>query len=104
MKRIAANSILLPAGLLIAALVWGQGLDFSGRTNQPAGVDISGTWYPQPGQDAGLITASGALWNMAESRSTRPGGCTRWRGTRRGHRGGSTNVWATCRHTLTINP
>ena len=61
MKRIASNSIVLPVVLLIATLVWGQGLDFSGRTNQPAGIDISGTWYPQPGQDAGLITASGAL-------------------------------------------
>lgn len=44
-----------------SALAWGQGLDFSGRTNQPAGLDMAGTWYPQPGQDSGLITASGAL-------------------------------------------
>jgi glyoxylase-like metal-dependent hydrolase (beta-lactamase superfamily II) len=47
--------------LLIAGLGWGQGLDFSGHTNLPAGIDISGTWYPQPFQDSGLITASGAL-------------------------------------------
>ncbi len=47
--------------LLIGALGWGQGLDFSGHTNLPAGIDISGTWYPQPLQDSGLITASGAL-------------------------------------------
>jgi cyclase len=46
---------------LLAALLFAQGLDFSGRTNQPAGMDLSGTWYPQPGQDSGLITASGAL-------------------------------------------
>ena len=46
---------------LISALAWGQGLDFSGHTNLPAGIDISGTWYPQPGQDSGLITASGSL-------------------------------------------
>ena len=37
--------------LLIGALGWGQGLDFSGHTNLPAGIDISGTWYPQPLQD-----------------------------------------------------
>jgi len=47
--------------LLVGALGWGQGLDFSGHTNLPAGIDISGTWYPQPFQDSGLITASGAL-------------------------------------------
>ncbi|HUI76466.1 MAG TPA: hypothetical protein VLY24_01090 [Bryobacteraceae bacterium] len=45
----------------IAALTWGQGLDFSGHTNLPAGIDMSGTWYPQPFQDSGLITAAGAL-------------------------------------------
>jgi cyclase len=47
--------------VLVGAAVWGQGLDFSGHTNLPAGIDISGTWYPQPFQDSGLITASGAL-------------------------------------------
>jgi len=47
--------------LCLSALAWGQGLDFSGHTNLPAGIDMSGTWYPQPGQDSGLITASGAL-------------------------------------------
>src|SRR3984893_8561208 len=47
--------------VLVGAMVWGQGLDFSGRTNQPAGLDLSGTWYPQPLQDSGLITASGSL-------------------------------------------
>jgi cyclase len=45
----------------LTALLVAQGLDFSGRTNQPAGVDISGAWYPQPGQDSNLFTASGAL-------------------------------------------
>ena len=51
------------AGLpvLLATLAFGQGLDFSGRSGLPAGIDIAGTWYPQPFQDAGLITASGAL-------------------------------------------
>ncbi len=48
-------------GALAAALTFGQGLDFSGHTGLPAGVDISGSWYPLPFQDAGLITASGAL-------------------------------------------
>jgi glyoxylase-like metal-dependent hydrolase (beta-lactamase superfamily II) len=47
--------------LFVGALAWGQGLDFSGHTNLPAGMDMSGTWYPQPFQDSGLITASGAL-------------------------------------------
>jgi cyclase len=45
----------------LGAFAWGQGLDLSGRTNQPAGVDTSGTWYPLPGQDSMLITAFGAL-------------------------------------------
>ncbi|MBV9507793.1 MAG: MBL fold metallo-hydrolase [Acidobacteriia bacterium] len=55
MKRISA---LL---LVLAFFAFAQGLDFSGRTGQPSGVDLSGTWYPQPGQDANLFTASGAL-------------------------------------------
>jgi len=46
---------------LLAVLAFAQGLDFSGRTNLPAGIDLSGTWYPQPGQDANLFTASGSL-------------------------------------------
>ena len=36
---------------MVAMVAWGQGLDFSGHTNLPAGIDMSGTWYPQPGQD-----------------------------------------------------
>lgn len=55
MKRFIFGSVLF------GALAWGQGLDFSGHTNLPAGMDISGSWYPQPGQDSGLITASGSL-------------------------------------------
>lgn len=47
--------------LFITALAFAQGLDFSGHTGLPAGVDISGSWYPQPFQDSGLITAAGAL-------------------------------------------
>jgi glyoxylase-like metal-dependent hydrolase (beta-lactamase superfamily II) len=54
-------SIGLVALSVVATLLFAQGLDFSGRTNQPAGVDLSGTWYPQPGQDSNLFTASGAL-------------------------------------------
>jgi hypothetical protein len=53
--------VLLPLALSITTLISAQGLDFSGRTGQPAGVDLSGAWYPQPGQDAGLITAGGSL-------------------------------------------
>jgi glyoxylase-like metal-dependent hydrolase (beta-lactamase superfamily II) len=47
--------------VLACGLAFGQGLDFSGHTGLPAGVDISGSWYPLPFQDSGLITASGAL-------------------------------------------
>jgi len=46
---------------LASVLAFGQGLDFSGHTGLPAGIDISGSWYPLPFQDSGLITASGAL-------------------------------------------
>ena len=49
------------AFVCIAGMVLGQGLDFAGRTGLPAGVDLSGAWYPVPGQDSGLITASGSL-------------------------------------------
>jgi cyclase len=47
--------------VVFTAVALGQGLDLAGRTGLPAGVDLSGAWYPVPGQDAGLITASGAL-------------------------------------------
>ncbi len=50
----------LPA-LSLRGPAFAQGLDFSGHTGQPAGIDISGAWYPLPFQDSGLITASGAL-------------------------------------------
>ena len=53
--------VTLTVFLPVAALLLAQGLDFSGRTNQPAGIDLSGTWYPQPGQDSNLFTASGSL-------------------------------------------
>ena len=36
-------------------------LDFSGPSGLPAGIDISGAWFPNPLQDSGLITASGSL-------------------------------------------
>jgi cyclase len=55
---------LLALSINIAALAQGQpiaALDFSGRTGQPAGIDMSGAWFPLPGQDSGLITAAGAL-------------------------------------------
>ena len=55
------DTMRLVPSFLIAALASGQGLDFSGRSGQPAGIDLSGAWYANPGQDAGLITASGAL-------------------------------------------
>jgi hypothetical protein len=66
MRKTMLKSTLLAliaaaAMVLIATLVFSQGLDFAGRTGLPAGVDISKTWYPQPGQDANLFTASGAL-------------------------------------------
>lgn len=57
-------TIATSAGSLLAlasVFALGQGLDFSGHTGLPAGVDISGSWYPLPFQDSGLITASGAL-------------------------------------------
>ena len=54
-------ALVASLALLWTALLFAQGLDFAGRTGQPAGIDISGTWYPQPGQDSGLFTASGAL-------------------------------------------
>jgi glyoxylase-like metal-dependent hydrolase (beta-lactamase superfamily II) len=57
-KVVFATVIGVP---LLAAWLYAQGLDFSGHTDQPAGIDMSGTWYPQPFQDSGLITASGAL-------------------------------------------
>jgi glyoxylase-like metal-dependent hydrolase (beta-lactamase superfamily II) len=59
LRKIVLLSVLVVP--LLAAWLYAQGLDFSGHTNQPAGIDMSGTWYPQPFQDSGLITASGAL-------------------------------------------
>jgi hypothetical protein len=53
--------LAVPMVALVSALAFAQGLDFAGHTGQPAGIDISGTWYPQPGQDSGLFTATGAL-------------------------------------------
>ena len=41
---LATLAMFLP----VTAMLLAQGLDFSGRTNQPAGIDLSGTWYPQP--------------------------------------------------------
>jgi len=61
MRRTALSAAPILALAPLAALLFSQGLDFSGRTNQPAGVDLSGTWYPQPGQDSNLFTASGSL-------------------------------------------
>jgi glyoxylase-like metal-dependent hydrolase (beta-lactamase superfamily II) len=58
-RKIGFTSLI--AVPLFAAWLYAQGLDFSGHTDQPAGIDMSGTWYPQPFQDSGLITASGAL-------------------------------------------
>jgi glyoxylase-like metal-dependent hydrolase (beta-lactamase superfamily II) len=62
MKRPLIISISAASLLGLASFVaFGQGLDFSGHTGLPAGIDISGSWYPLPFQDSGLITASGAL-------------------------------------------
>lgn len=65
MKMRTYGFILLFAAVLAAAVFAQQqqiaALDFSGRTGQPAGIDISGSWFPNPGQDSGLITASGSL-------------------------------------------
>ena len=63
MKKKHSSIILLTAfSASIPAL--GQqitALDFAGRSGLPAGIDISGAWFPNPLQDSGLITASGAL-------------------------------------------
>ncbi len=59
MKRLTLTAIALLS--LVAALAFAQGLDFSGHTGLPAGIDLSGSWYPLAFQDSGLITASGAL-------------------------------------------
>jgi glyoxylase-like metal-dependent hydrolase (beta-lactamase superfamily II) len=59
MKRLTITAIAVLS--LVAALAFAQGLDFSGHTGLPAGIDLSGSWYPLAFQDAGLITASGAL-------------------------------------------
>ena len=59
MKAKHISQVLVPALMSVAA--FGQGLDFSGRSGLPAGIDISGAYYPLPGQDSGLITASGSL-------------------------------------------
>ena len=74
-RRIEAYAIVSTDGMLANAAgimpeelkfdadqrFFAQGLDFSGHTGQPAGIDISGAWYPLPFQDSGLITASGSL-------------------------------------------
>jgi glyoxylase-like metal-dependent hydrolase (beta-lactamase superfamily II) len=57
-KYVAGSGVTV---LLASVFAFGQGLDFSGHTGLPAGIDISGSWYPLPFQDSGLITASGAL-------------------------------------------
>ena len=56
-----SSSILLV--LLMSAPAFGQiaALDFAGRSGQPAGIELSGAWFPLPFQDAGLITAAGDL-------------------------------------------
>jgi cyclase len=59
MKRLTFTAIALLS--FVAALAFPQGLDFSGHTGLPAGIDLSGSWYPLAFQDSGLITASGAL-------------------------------------------
>lgn len=57
------SGFMLLLVLLMSVPVFGQitALDFSGRTGQPAGIELSGAWFPLPFQDSGLITAAGAL-------------------------------------------
>jgi glyoxylase-like metal-dependent hydrolase (beta-lactamase superfamily II) len=58
------SSFLLLFVLSMGFPAFGQqisALDFAGHTGLPAGIDISGAWFPNPLQDSGLITAAGAL-------------------------------------------
>jgi glyoxylase-like metal-dependent hydrolase (beta-lactamase superfamily II) len=57
------NPGFIPLALLLSAPAFAQiaALDFSGRTGEPAGIELSGAWFPLPFQDSGLITAAGAL-------------------------------------------
>jgi len=58
----SAHSILILVLLTsLPALAQITALDFSGRTGQPAGIELSGAWFPLPFQDSGLITAAGDL-------------------------------------------
>jgi cyclase len=62
--RLQTYAFLLLAAIAPGVPAFGQqvaALDFAGHTGQPAGIDISGSWFPNPGQDSGLITASGSL-------------------------------------------
>lgn len=62
MKRMVSFLLWLLFGS-VAPPVFAQivALDFSGASGLPAGIDLSGAWFPNPGQDSGLITASGSL-------------------------------------------
>jgi cyclase len=58
------SSFILPLVLAMNMAAFGQqitALDFTGPSGLPAGIDLSGAWFPNPLQDSGLITASGSL-------------------------------------------
>ena len=58
------SSFILLLVLAMGAAAFGQqitALDFTGPSGLPAGIDLSGAWFPNPLQDSGLITASGSL-------------------------------------------
>lgn len=58
------SSFILLLVLSMSAAAFGQqitALDFTGPSGLPAGIDLSGAWFPNPLQDSGLITASGSL-------------------------------------------
>lgn len=52
---LALTNIMAASGQQIAPR------DLAGATGLAAGIDLSGSWFPNPGQDSGLITAAGAL-------------------------------------------
>lgn len=58
------SSFILLLVLSMSVAAFGQqiaALDFTGPSGLPAGIDLSGAWFPNSLQDSGLITASGSL-------------------------------------------
>jgi glyoxylase-like metal-dependent hydrolase (beta-lactamase superfamily II) len=58
MKAATAAKVLIAAALM-SAPGFAQGFEFFGA--RPAGVDLSGAWFPSRDQDAGLGTAAGMM-------------------------------------------